>query len=90
MTDRSRYPDSKPDTGAGRDRESTIDVLRWLKVAAIIVAVVVLLIVVMMLIGGGGGGEHGPGRHALTGGDTGDTRSPSVTEGLPLRREGHG
>ncbi len=38
---------------------------RWVKVFGIIVIVVVLLVVAMVLIGSG---EHGPGRHAMSGG----------------------
>ncbi|MPZ18488.1 MAG: hypothetical protein GEV06_11325 [Luteitalea sp.] len=59
MTNRSLYPDTGHDTGAGSDRESTSGLPRWVWVSGIIVAVVVLAVVAIMLIGGG----HGPRLH---------------------------
>lgn len=69
MTDPSRHPY----TGVA-DHESTTGARRWVKIIAVVVAVVVLLVVVVMLVGGGG--EHGPSRHAPSGG-VGDQAPPS-------------
>jgi hypothetical protein len=50
---------------------------RWVKVLGFIVIVVVLLVVAMMFIGGG---EHGPGRHAPSGGAGGQVLPSIVME----------
>jgi len=49
-----------PDTGVGRDRETTPGTPLWVQVFGIIALTVVLLFVILRLFGGGG---HGPGRH---------------------------
>jgi len=64
-----------PDTGVGRDRESTPGTPLWVKVFGIIALAVVLLFVILLLFGGG----HGPGRHTPSG-DAGGNRSPSASQ----------
>ena len=60
---------------------------RWVKVFGIIVIVVVLLVVAVMFIGGG---EHGPGRHAPSGGAGDQASSSSVMEGHAPPEGGRG
>ncbi len=85
MADPPRYPDSEGDTGVGPGRGSTTGIPRWVRLSVIVAAVLVLLVVIVMLTGGGG--EHGPGRHALSGGGPGGQPLPSiVTEGSHTAR----
>lgn len=76
MANPSSPPDANEhlghDTGAGSDRSSPPPTPRWVLVFGIIALALGLLLVVMLLIGG----DHGPGRHAQPGGDSGGT--PSV------------
>lgn len=71
--------DLPPDTGVGRDRESTPGTPRWVKVFGIVALAVGLLLVILLLFGGGG---HGPARHTATG-DTGGQIPPSSRVGGP-------
>jgi hypothetical protein len=66
MGDPPPYPDSDDERGARR----------WVRVLVAVALVVALLIVALMAIGIGGG-EHGPGRHARSGGGGGQ-RAPFV------------
>lgn len=65
MADPSPYADGADDAGVGPGFESPPGTPRWVKVSAIIALVVVGLLVVMILAGGS---QHGPGRHAPSGG----------------------
>jgi hypothetical protein len=62
MTDRPGFHESGDDRGTEYERDPSIGIPRWIKVAGIVVAVVVLLVAVVLLLNGGGGG-HGPSRH---------------------------
>jgi hypothetical protein len=80
MTETPRYPETDDDAREGSDRGTTTvypGTPRWVKVFGIILLVLVLLVVVIVATGVGGG--HGPGRHMLSGGATGDT--PPVAHG---------
>jgi hypothetical protein len=58
---------------------------RWVKVFGIIAVVVVLLVVARIFIGGG---EHGPGRHAPSGGAGGQVPPSSIMEERALLEGG--
>ena len=71
MAEPSTFPDSEDDAGVNPGRESASGTPaypgapRWLKVSGIVVLILVLLLVIVMLASGG---NHGPGRHAPSGG----------------------
>ena len=68
-----------PDDATGQD-PGTPGTPRWVKVSAAVVLVVVALAVVLLVAGRG---DHGPGRHAPSGGDapSGETRDHTPPSG---------
>lgn len=73
------YSNPGGDTGVGPDRQSMPRTPRWVKVFGVIALVAVVVVAIMLL---GGGGEHGPGRHAPSGGAGGQAPpSNAATQG---------
>ncbi len=56
---------------------------RWVKVCGIIALVVVLLFVIVLVAGGGG---HGPSRHSMPGGTSGEAPPSLVVAVLTTSR----
>src|SRR6266540_1455554 len=71
MTDRS----SRPDSGAGHDRESS-GAWRWAKLVAIVALILALVVVVVLLVGGG----HRPRRHQPFGSASDYTPPPTAAD----------
>jgi hypothetical protein len=69
-------PPRYPDTGAEPDDEPTSGAPRWVRVMGITLIILLLLVAIVMLVGGG---EHGPGRHATSGGARGQAPPSDVT-----------
>lgn len=71
-------PRAGDDTGAGPDRKpTTTGAPRWVKAFGIAALVLVVLFVFLQLAGIGG--DHGPGRHAAFGEDSGDVLASGIT-----------
>jgi hypothetical protein len=64
MTDPSADRQARDDDMAGIDREAAGGLARWQKVVGLVGLVVLAALLALLLLG-----DHGPGRHALGGGD---------------------
>lgn len=79
MAHRPEDTDSGDAPAVNPERE-LVGTPRWVKVSGLVALLILLLFVVVLLVGGG---EHGPGRHAPFGSDSGTPGAPGTHTGPP-------